>query len=296
MPLTGYGICRFHAAQCIHTPGPGGEVGNPWAELNTWRRRKSMSSAALRLLFAVLSVVSGARTSMHKAAELGQLEPLKVAVDGWWDAYEERRIKPDINGRNKKGQVALHLAVCNGAAVVDPVRVLLDKGADANARDAQSLTALHVAAGACPLVEQKFGEAKAAKLATSAGKLLLKHGAAMDAATDDGLTALHISAAGGKSFKLLLALLERGAPVNAADLKGATPLHHAVRSRNVREVEALIKAGADPSIKDVAGDVAGDALTAKDSTSVRMRNALENATEMRREAELAAKGTPKTEL
>ena len=56
-----------------------------------------------------LGAASSARMSMWKAAEEAQVEPLKVAIDGRWDEYEERRVKPDIDGRNKKGQVALHL-------------------------------------------------------------------------------------------------------------------------------------------------------------------------------------------
>ena len=67
---------------------------------------------AAALTFALLTAsVRAARIGLHSAAEQGQLEPLKVAINGRWDPYNEVQKKPDINGQNKKGRVALHLAV-----------------------------------------------------------------------------------------------------------------------------------------------------------------------------------------
>jgi ankyrin repeat protein len=68
-------------------------------------------------------------------------------------------------------------------------------------------------------------------------------------------------------------LLQHGADVNAGDMNGVTPLHHAVdfeadtahqtgRSRPPRVIRLLLEAGADPSAKDHTGqtpiDVAQD--------------------------------------
>ena len=78
-----------------------------------------------------------------------QVEPLKVAINGKYDAYEDEWRKPNINAKNKKGQIALHLAVCNARGEIEPMQVLLEAGADPNARDSYDETALHVAARMC---------------------------------------------------------------------------------------------------------------------------------------------------
>lgn len=44
--------------------------------------------------------------------------------------------------------------------------------------------------------------------------------------------------------------VDNGVDVNAQDGSGATPLHYAVRGRNLEAVKILLAAGADPNIKD----------------------------------------------
>jgi len=43
-------------------------------------------------------------------------------------------------------------------------------------------------------------------------------------------------------------------PINSSDLKGATALHFAVISIHLKNVQALIKLGADPNVQDVEGN------------------------------------------
>ncbi|WP_337790815.1 ankyrin repeat domain-containing protein [Mannheimia pernigra] len=45
-------------------------------------------------------------------------------------------------------------------------------------------------------------------------------------------------------------LISKGLDVNAQDCYGMTPLHYAMRSRNVDAVIALLNAGADPNIEN----------------------------------------------
>ena len=47
--------------------------------------------SALRLL--LIASANGARLSLHKAAELGDLPPLKVASEGYRDEYEDEWVK-----------------------------------------------------------------------------------------------------------------------------------------------------------------------------------------------------------
>lgn len=235
-----------------------------------------MASISCRCLtFALLTAsVRAARIGLHSAAEQGQLEPLKVAINGRWDPYNEVQKKPDINGQNKKGRVALHLAACNARGDIEIVKLLLGKGADANARNATGHTALMTVAGGCD-TQLEGGRPRYVAVA----KWLTKHGASVDlVGPDDGRTALHIAASSGVALQLLEYIAERSAWVDAPDTTGATALHFAVRAGHAREAHALLQAGADPDVADAAGLRASDALTGKkDSTSDRMRNDLLSA-------------------
>jgi hypothetical protein len=78
----------------------------------------------LVLLSAVLYGTDAGRLSLHASAEQGLVEPLKVAIKGRYDEEREEQIKPDIDGQNKKGRVALHLAACNWRGDLEPVLVV----------------------------------------------------------------------------------------------------------------------------------------------------------------------------
>ena len=73
----------------------------------------------------------------RKAAEQGELEALKVAIAPKYDPYEDERVAPNLDAPNKKGKLALHLALCNTKTPPDlaVAKVLLDAGASADARN-----------------------------------------------------------------------------------------------------------------------------------------------------------------
>lgn len=52
------------------------------------------------------------------------------------------------------------------------------------------------------------------------------------------------------SEKVINYLIDKGIDVNAQDMYKMTPLHYALRSKNVDGAMALLKAGADPNIPD----------------------------------------------
>lgn len=214
-------------------------------------------SKALLVALAHATLSGAARLGLHAAAEQGQVAPLKAAIDGKFDPYEDEWKKPDINGRNKKGKVALHLAVCNKRGDLDAVSALLEKGADANALDVKDETALHVVARMCDHAgenQQRSFESIALRVA----KLLLKHSADPNVAgTEMRLTPLHVAARHGH-VRLVEVLLAGGADANALDANGATPLHHAARALKAKCVRTLIAGGANPQLPDASGTLPRD--------------------------------------
>jgi ankyrin repeat protein len=123
--------------------------------------------------------------------------------------------------------------------------LLLDRGAEIDAKDTQGRTPLHLAAEACfpPLVQ-----------------LLLDRGADVHARDERKRTPLHYAARGQSKYMhheghwraprrssvpIARSLIAAGAEVIAADNRGQTPLHLAARAGNVALTEHLLAKCAD---------------------------------------------------
>jgi ankyrin repeat protein len=88
--------------------------------------------------------------------------------------------------------------------------------------------------------------------------LLLARGATVGDADPNGETPLHRvgdmrGAPPACARRMAAFLLERGADPNARNWDDVTPLHQAVRARNVAVVQVLLAAGADPNARDKGG-------------------------------------------
>jgi cell wall assembly regulator SMI1 len=95
---------------------------------------------------------------------------------------------------------------------------------------------------------------------------LLDRGADIDAADDNGRSALFWAAWGPKSdLALVRLLLERGANPNRRTAFDGTPLHSAIMWEDPEVVTAMIRAGADPSVPDASGQTARAAAAGKKS-------------------------------
>lgn len=84
--------------------------------------------------------------------------------------------------------------------------------------------------------------------------VLLRHGADVNGLGLRGDSPLHI-AAQNEHLELMQVLIDHGADVNAQDLKsGETPLHRTVSAGKPAAAELLLRAGANPNIRDRNGN------------------------------------------
>ncbi|MCY4523030.1 MAG: ankyrin repeat domain-containing protein [Caldilineaceae bacterium] len=159
----------------------------------------------------------------------------------------------DPNIAYEGGATPLHQAVSKG--IVDAVGALLKAGADPNVRDGQGRTVLHLA-----------------EIGSLIFEVLLAGGADPNIAYEGGVTPLHRAVSEGivdavgvlleagadpnvrdGQGRTVLYLAEIGSPIFIAYEGGATPLHWAVSEGIVDAVGALLKAGADPCVRDGQG-------------------------------------------
>ena len=129
-------------------------------------------------------------------------------------------------------------------ANVDAMRLLIEKNADVNARNAAGATALMAAAAT--------GHAQAVRM-------LLAKGADPNVRTKRNETALADAATAGNEETVKL-LLDRGADVNVQDIRGYSPLLYAAGSDTMPSavVKLLLAKGADREAK-------GDGETRQDA-------------------------------
>ena len=123
----------------------------------------------------------------------------------------------------------LHAAA--GASRVAEVEILLNAGADVNAKDTNYWTPLHAAAAFNPT--------------PAVLEILLKAGADVNAKSTAGSTPLHLAAEKNPSSAVLEILLKAGADLRAIDNEGKTP--HAVAKPENRDI--LWKAMMDKPLK-----------------------------------------------
>lgn len=186
-----------------------------------------------------------------------------------------------LEGKDKRGKTALHLAVLAGRKQV--AKCLLVAGAAVDARDNDGATPLILASrsrqlGCVQVLLDKFADVNAvdnvggSSLASAALAgdhalvlLLLEGGADVNLEKDsgeqnsggEGRTPLHEAAEGG-DCDVIECLLAHGAEINHASKSGRTALHEAARCSNVAAIRLLIDAGANLNAEDNKGRTALD--------------------------------------
>lgn len=146
-------------------------------------------------------------------------------------------LRSDAGLTRKYGNILLFLAANNGRD--DFARELLAGGADAKFISAYVATSLMAAAWNCKL---------------EVAKLLLSHGAPVNAANINGETALMYAAQTCRDGRMVNLLLQAGANPNAKTTDNFTALMWA--AGNPRNAVELLKAGADPTVKNKYGSTA----------------------------------------
>jgi ankyrin repeat protein/mono/diheme cytochrome c family protein len=142
-----------------------------------------------------------------------------------------------VQGKDDGGSTALHHAA--GYGPLGNVELLIDKGADVNAKNRRGSTPLHWA------IHDK------AKV-----RLLLSKGAAVNARQAQGRTPLYLTAMLGDGVPIMRLLFSAGADPNLASANGQTPLMMASSRGNVEGIQLLIERGAQVNAKDGAGETA----------------------------------------
>jgi ankyrin repeat protein len=116
-------------------------------------------------------------------------------------------------------------------------RLLIERGADIEARNANARTVLHTAI-------RKYNRGIAA--------LLLAHGADVNALDGYGYTPLH-DAVANCDYDLVRLLLAHGADINALSTSGQRPLHRVSRWPDYKTAKLLLEHGADVNAIDFDG-------------------------------------------
>ena len=113
------------------------------------------------------------QTPLHSAARQGDSEIIQVLLD----------CKLDTNAKCLGDFTPLHLVVERGAPDTVTIRLLLEYGADPNARTTKGSTSLHLASS---------------KGMVEVARLLLKYGADVEAVNEDGKTAFQVASKEGR--------------------------------------------------------------------------------------------------
>ena len=157
----------------------------------------------------------------------------RLCAPSFWESADPKQVHEALTqagtgrGRSPRGDTPLHLAL-EMAADVESVTLLLDGGADPNARNALDDTPLHAAAGS------------AGSAATI--PMLLARGAMLDAANARDWTPLHVASEHAATIEAMRALLEAGADpdLRAGEGSEKSPRELAVRQREGPQATELM--------------------------------------------------------
>lgn len=187
-------------------------------EVETFSRLLNLFHTRLQVLGSASQTY--ARLSIVYRAAVLDLEQLNAAL------FDQGLIVLDSLGRNSFA--SLHVAVKRNA--LNLARLLLDKGANPNAKEFTEATPLHIAVG---------------NGAKEMVKLLLDWSADTEIKDLVDRTPIQIASSRKRNDSILLLLIEKGAEIETRDLNRHTPLGKAIISDSLSSAQILIRHGAD---------------------------------------------------
>jgi uncharacterized protein len=149
-----------------------------------------------------------------------------ATIDAALRAQIPYRTKLDRGGDGALGIGTTPLIRAGKGGDVAVIKLLLEKGANANATTRNGVNAVMMAANVNAREEDMTGRSKTEKDVIEAMKLLIAKGTDVNAAENQGRTALHGAAQWGFT-DVARFLHAQGANINAADRRGLTPLDYA---------------------------------------------------------------------
>ncbi len=141
----------------------------------------------------------------------------------------------EINAPERRGG-ATPLMQAAAFGSLEAMRLLIDKGADVNARSSAGATAL------------MWAVADLAKV-----RLLIDRGADVNAVSESGRTALHLAAMSDNSAPIVQLLRSRGAKADAVDKEGMTTLLAAAIGNDTATIRQFVDAGVNVNTPGVLG-------------------------------------------
>ena len=192
---------------------------------------------------AILSIKM-VKLLLEKGADInaaGFRTPLQTAIqEGPRDIFDLLiQSGADVNAKDKSGFTPIYIAIYNDD--LDYMKILIANGADVNTKYRGGETLLQAASVTGKIEVVQF---------------LLEAGADINAKDNTGWTAL-LRAVRSSDAKMVELLLEKGAEIDARDDKyGFTALQHAARLGDKNVTELLIAKGADINEKDKDGRTA----------------------------------------
>ena len=167
-------------------------------------------------------------TPLMHACENGDVDAINILLDAGAD--------PNI--ADEDGYTSLHDAV-EGFCSTESLRAIIDHGADVNAINKNSVTAIMIACY---------------KGNTDAISILLNAGADLNMTDGNGATCIHHVVGEGFTKAMLETVINHGADVNATNKNNVTALMIACLNSNEDAINVLLNAGANSNIADADGD------------------------------------------